>query len=98
MFADSFLAHKLSIQICIMKQVQALNLRMISNLNIAAPGVPLLPPAFTQQHPQRIKYCNVPPIFKLYLPTLMRSVHGYMHFARKTMKAMQGLILLICVS
>jgi hypothetical protein len=71
---------------------------MISNLNFTAPEVPL-PPAYTQAIPKEsgiaMPPCLIP---KLYLPTLMRSTHRYMLSPRNRMDAMQGVILLICIS
>ncbi|KIM89615.1 hypothetical protein PILCRDRAFT_812439 [Piloderma croceum F 1598] len=49
--SDSVSAFSLSIQIRILKQVQALNSRMISNSNFTTPGVPP-PPAYTQTIPE----------------------------------------------
>jgi hypothetical protein len=81
----------------ILKQVQALNSRMISNSNFIAPGV-------RRMHIHKPSPKNLVPLRppclkpKPYLPTPTRSAHGYMPFAGKRTNAMQGLILLICVS
>ena len=75
------LGHKLSIQIHISKQGQALNLHMTSNSNFTAPGVPL--PAYTQAIPEEPGIAMPTSPNPQTLPSNLDKICAWLHAFRK---------------